>query len=246
MQNKHLTMHDLPADDRPYEKLLLKGAAALSDAELIAVIMRSGSRRETALGLAQRLLHALSDQASGADAVRDRSDTVVLRRLRDSSVEELTALPGIGRVKAVQLQAALELGSRVSRGGYLDGRRQVRRPSDVISDLGPDMAALPREELRTVLLDVRQRVIRVCRVGEGGLSGAVIHPRDLFREAVKANAAALILAHNHPSGDASPSAEDIETTRKLVEIGKMMGIQVLDHLVLAAGGSVSLREQGLI
>ena len=108
------------------------------------------------------------------------------------------------------------------------------------------MLALPREELRIVLLDVRNRVIRISRVSEGGLSSAVIHPRELFREAIRANAAAMILAHNHPSGDASPSAEDLETTRRLIEAGQMMGIQVIDHIILASGGSLSLKRTGLI
>ena len=242
-QKRHLTMLDLPEDDRPYEKLLQRGAAALSDAELIAVIIRSGSRRETALSLAQRLLHTLAEHPQPAGAKRPAA---LAGLLLDCSVEELMALPGIGRVKAVQLKAAVELGSRAGRNGRLSDRRQVRRPADILDCLAPEMVALPREELRAVLLDVRQRVIRVCRIGEGGLSGAVIHPRDLFREAVKANAAALVLVHNHPSGDASPSPEDIETTRRMAEIGEVMGIRVLDHLVVAGSGSVSFREQGLL
>jgi DNA repair protein RadC len=230
----HLTMHDLPEDDRPYEKLLHLGAAALSDAELMAVIIRSGSRKESALALAQRLIRTLDEQSAGPAF------------LRDSSVEELTALPGIGRVKAVQLKAAVELGNRAGRTARLSARRLIKRPEDVLGFLEKDMVALPREELRIVLLDVRNRIIRICRIGEGGLTAAVIHPRDLFREAVKANAAALILVHNHPSGDAAPSSEDIETTRKMREIGDMMGIRVMDHLVVATSGSVSFRQKGLL
>ena len=231
--NDHLTMHDLPEDDRPYEKLLHLGAAALSDAELMAVIIRSGSAQESALALAQRLVRTMGGQDPGPGF------------LRDSSVEELMALPGIGRVKALQLKAAVELGSRAGRNGRLSARRQIRRPEDVLCFLEAEMAALPREELRIVLLDARNRVIRVCRIGEGGLMAAVIQPRDLFREAVKANAAGLILAHNHPSGDATPSAEDIATTRKISEIGEMMGIRIMDHLIVAGGGSVSFRQRGL-
>lgn len=236
-EKKHLTMQDLPADDRPSEKLMHQGAAALSDAELMAVIIRSGSRHETALSLAQRLLNTLGDGANSFSG---------LKALRDSSIEELTAFPGIGRVKAAQLKAAMELGSRVNRNGRLTNRRQIRCPEDILDCLAPEMAVLPREELRAVLLDARNRVIRVCQIGQGGLTGAVIHPRDLFREAVKANAASLILVHNHPSGDASPSDEDIETTRRMAKMGEMMGIQVIDHLVIASSGSTSLREQGLL
>ncbi|MDW7656580.1 MAG: DNA repair protein RadC [Bacillota bacterium] len=230
----HLTMHDLPEDDRPYEKLLHMGAAALSDAELMAVIIRSGSRKESALALTQRLIRTLDEQSAGPVF------------LRDSSVEELTALPGIGRVKALQLKAAIELGNRAGRTARLSARRLIKRPEDVLGFLEKDMIALPREELRIVLLDARNRIIRICRIGEGGLTAAVIHPRDLFREAVKANAASLILVHNHPSGDATPSSEDIETTRKMCEIGEMMGIRVMDHLVVASSGSVSFRQKGLL
>ena len=241
-QSDHLTMHDLPEDDRPYEKLLHQGAAALSDAELMAVIIRSGSRRESALSLAQRMIRTL-DIPSDAPGSPARSG---LAFLLDSSIEELTALPGIGRVKALQLKAAVELGSRVGRAGRQLDRHPIRRPSDVLGFLETEMITLPREELRMVLLDVRSRMIRICRIGAGGLTAAVIHPRDLFREAVKANAASMILVHNHPSGDATPSSDDIETTRRISEIGEMMGIRLLDHLVVAGSGSVSLRQQGLI
>ena len=230
---QHLTMQNLPADDRPYEKLLHQGAQALSDAELLAVIIRSGSRRENALPLCQRLL------ASGQG---NRGLGSVL----DSSLEELMAQPGIGKVKAIQLKAAIEIGSRAVAESRMCNRWQIRSPDDAMLLLDQEMRSLPREELRAVLLDTRNRVIRICRISEGGLSASVVYPRDLFREAVKANAAALILAHNHPSGDASPSREDLETTRKLSEVGEMMGIKIIDHLILAASGSMSFKQKGLI
>ena len=125
--------------------------------------------------------------------------------------------PGIGPVKAAQILAALEIGSRASSSRRRVRQTQIRSPNDAIDLLETDMLALPREELRVILLDVRNRVIRVSRVSEGGLSSAVIHPRELFREAIRANAASMILAHNHPSGDASPSVGDLETTRRLLK-----------------------------
>jgi DNA repair protein RadC len=233
LKTDHLTMRRLPAADRPYEKMTALGPQALSDAELLAVIIRSGSRRESALALCQRLL-AMDEAGRG------------LSHILESSLEELMALPGIGRVKAAQMKAALEIGSRVATGSRHASRHQIRTPEDAINLLEREMRILPREELRIVLLDVRNRVIRVCRISEGGLSSSVIYPRDLFREAVKANAAALILAHNHPSGDASPSREDMETTRRLIEAGEMMGIKIVDHVILAADGCISFKQSGLI
>lgn len=232
MTKQHLIMKELPADDRPYEKLTQKGARELSDAELLAVIIRAGSRRESALALCQRLL-TLDEKKPGFAA------------LQESSIEELMAIPGIGKVKAVQIKAALELAARVARTRRQPGQK-ISHPDDALVLLETDMQGLAREELRLIMLDVRNRVIRISRVSEGGLSGAVIYPRDLFREAIKANASSIILAHNHPSGDATPSEEDISTTRKIAHMGEMMGIKVVDHLILAAGGSISFRRQGLL
>lgn len=232
-KKEHLTMRSLPADDRPTEKMAAIGSKALSDAELLAVIIRSGSRSESALTLCQRLL-AGKETENG------------LTSLLENSLEELMTFPGIGPVKAVQIKAALELGSRATAAASQVNRRHVRSPEDAICLLEREMRMLPREELRIILLDVRNRVIRIARVSEGGLSSSVLQPRDLFREAVKANAAALILAHNHPSGDASPSREDLDTTRRLVETGEMMGIRIVDHVILATGGSMSFKQSGLI
>jgi len=264
MEDKHQTMHDLPAEDRPYEKLLAKGASSLTDAELLAIFIRSGSRKESALTLSQRLIQhhrplpqhkpaakrslvsgRIADHDADQDDQAQRSDDS-LAFLRECSLEELMAFPGIGQVKAVQLHAAVELGSRLSRSLRIRHRLQIQSPDDAIALLEPDMVQLPREELRLVLLDVRNRVIRISRISEGGLSAAIIAPRDLFREAVRANAAAMILAHNHPSGESSPSNDDLATTRKLIEMGEMMGIKVVDHLILAKSGSISMKQNGLV
>jgi DNA repair protein RadC len=230
-KQERITMRSMPLADRPYEKLLTVGAQKLTDAELLAVIIRCGTCKETALALSQRLLGSQDDG---------------INKIRDFSLEELMEYPGIGPVKAAQILAALEIGSRASSSRRRVRQTQIRSPNDAIDLLETDMLALPREELRVILLDVRNRVIRVSRVSEGGLSSAVIHPRELFREAIRANAASMILAHNHPSGDASPSVEDLETTRRLIEAGQMMGIQVIDHIILASGGSLSLKRDGLI
>lgn len=230
---ERLTMRRLPADDRPYEKMMVSGPQALTDAELMAIIIRSGSQKDTALALCQKLLAADHDRKG-------------LGFLQDMSLEELMAYPGIGPVKATQLKAALEIGTRAQKRDARQPRPVIRTPQDAIDLLEQEMCQLSREELRIILLDIRNRVIRVCRIAGGGLAAAVIHPRDLFREAVKANAAAMILAHNHPSGNSSPSHDDLETTRRLLDAGEMMGVKVVDHIILAAGGSTSLKQIGLI
>ena len=230
--DEHTTMRDLPEDDRPYEKLLKNGSDTLTESELLAIIIRSGSKHESALSLCQRLLRQNPENG--------------LEFLRECSLEELMAFPGIGRVKAIQIRAAVELGLRVSCCRKYQARIQIRKPEDALELLEPEMINLPHEELRLILLDIRNRIIRICRICKGGLATAVIYPRDLFREAVKANAAALIMVHNHPSGESTPSSDDLATTRKMVEMGEMMGIKVVDHLILAAGGSISLKRIGLV
>lgn len=237
MQPEQLTMKTLPAEDRPCEKFTSRGASQLTDAELLAIIIRSGRRRESALALCQRMLAGLADSDQPGAG---------LRNLQDASLEELQGQPGIGPVKAVQIKAALELGSRLVSAGRIPEKMQIKSPVDAIALLEGEMRYLPREELRAIFLDIRNRVIRTSRISEGGLASSVLYPRDLFREAVKANAASLILVHNHPSGDSAPSREDIETTRRFIDMGEMMGVRVMDHLVIASGGSVSLKQQGLI
>lgn len=228
-----LTMRCLPIEDRPYEKMMTAGPQALTDAELMAVIIRSGSQQDTALALCQRLLVSENNQHG-------------LAILQEKSLEEMMSFPGIGQVKAAQIKAALELGSRAVCSVSRLRQTILKSPQDAITMLEREMSQLSREELRIVLLDIRNRVIRVSRIAEGGLAAAVIHPRDLFREALRANAAAMILAHNHPSGNSTPSHDDLETTRRLVEAGDMMGVRVVDHIILAADGSTSLKQCGLI
>lgn len=229
---RRLTMKGLPDAERPCERFFALGATALSDAELIAIILRSGNRNQNALQLAQNLI---ASESNGKG----------LSFLQELSLEELMRHEGIGMVRAVQLKAIIEIGNRAGSSARIP-RQAIRTPEDAGKLIEGEMMNLPREELRTILLDVRNRVIRVIRIAEGGLSSSVISPRDLFREAVRANAAALILAHNHPSGDHTPSREDIETTRKFIEMGDLMGVRVVDHLIIARNGTVSLKQQGLI
>lgn len=233
MENyNYLTMKKMPSDDRPYEKLQRLGVRSLSDAELLSVIIRNGTRNMPALALSQKIISEAGDLG--------------LMMLHDASLEELMTISGIGRVKALQIKAAIEIGNRTFEKARNQNRRQIKNPDDAIGLLEEQMRSLPREELQMILLDIRNRVIKIIRLSVGGLSSAVIQPRDMFREAVKANAAALILAHNHPSGDAAPSNDDVSTTIKLREIGEMMGVKIIDHIVISTAGTFSMKQQGLI
>lgn len=233
MGETHLTTTRLPVTERPYEKLEAHGADSLSDAELLAVLIRCGTRAENSVDVAERLLLASPDGQG-------------LSFLAGATLTELTRVCGIGRVKAITLKAAVEIGRRATRGRMHRTGDRILDPEGVVQGLLDDMRLLPREEMRVILLDVRGCLIRTSRFAEGGLSSTVLHPRDLFRDAVKSDASAVILAHNHPSGDPEPSGTDIETTRRIAEAGAMIGIPVVDHIVVASEGHVSMRRRGLV
>lgn len=231
-QQNRLLMKEMPEGDRPYEKLERLGARAMSDAELLSIIIRSGTKKESALQLGQRIMSTAGDRG--------------LMMLQEHSLEELMEIHGIGKVKALQIKASLELGNRTIDKARNTPRRQVKTPEDARSVLEEQLRSCPREELHMIMLDIRNRVIRTVRLSEGGLSSAVIQPRDLFREAVKANAASIILVHNHPSGDPSPSQDDIDSSLRLMEMGGLMGIRVVDHLVISLSGYISMKQEGMI
>ncbi len=231
-QLNKLLMKEMPEGDRPYEKLERLGARAMSDAELLSVIIRNGTKQESALQLGQRIMSLAGERG--------------LMMLQEHSLEELMEIQGIGRVKALQIKASLELGNRTIDRARNTPRRQIKTPEDARLMLEEQLRSCPREELHMIMLDIRNRVIRTIRLSEGGLSSAVIQPRDLFREAVKANAASIILVHNHPSGDPSPSQDDIDSSLRLMEMGGLMGIRVIDHLVISLSGYISMKQEGMI
>lgn len=237
MERKGLTIKELPPRERPRERLLQRGAGALTDAEILALLMGTGNpqRGESVLDLAQQVLVSLG-QRGGGDAV--------LRNLLDTSVEELCGIAGVGRAKASALVAAVELGRRVA--AEVPRRSEVNGPEDVARVLTEDMRYLDREYFKIVLLNTKNRVLGIEVVSVGGLNSSVVHPREIFKVCVRRSAAAVILAHNHPSGDPTPSREDIEVTERIVSAGALMGIDVLDHLIIGDNCYVSLREQGRI
>ena len=231
MTEYRLTVREWPQSERPREKLQRQGAAALSTAELLAIILRTGTVREDVVALSQRLLV----QKGG------------LAGLAHSSLTELLAEHGLGLAKAAQLKAALELGRRlmVLLADPTAARVQVRSPGDVANLLMVEMALLEQEVMRTVLLNTKNHVIATPVIYQGSANTAVIRVGELFREAVKHNAVSLIVVHNHPSGDPTPSPEDVAVTREIVAAGKLLDIEVLDHLVIGHQRFVSLKERGL-
>lgn len=222
------TIKELPEDLRPRERLARSGEGALSTAELLAIILRTGVGGENVLHMANRLLARYGG----------------LPGLARASFAELEAEKGLGRAKAAQIKAALEIGRRMLLAAP-DERPTIRSPADVAQLLIAEMAHLPQEHLRVLYLDTRHRVLGIETVTIGSLNASHIRIADVFREAVKRSSAAIIVAHNHPSGDPTPSPEDITVTRRLAAAGRLLDIEVLDHLIIGQQRYVSLRERGL-
>lgn len=219
---KHLAPHD-----RPREKLERLGPSALGDNELLAVILGSGSRDAGALALANTLLVHVDGVAG----------------LTRSTVLELQQVDGIGRARAAQVLAAVELGRRTLLRDATE-RPRVTNAIEIARHLMPQFGASLVEQFGVVMLDTRKRVLRIKIVSMGSLDQTIVHPREVFREAAAASAAAIVLFHNHPSGDPTPSPDDIALTRRLADAGEIMGIEVLDHLILGDGRFFSMRDAG--
>ncbi len=221
-------IRDLPRQERPRERLRAVGPGALSTSELLAIIMRTGGGGESVLRLAEQLLSRFDG----------------LGGLAGATLKELQQVRGIGPAKAMEIKAALELGRRLLS-IRTEERPRITSPGDAANLLMSEMSLLEQEHLRVVLLDTRNVVQRVSTIYIGSLNSAVVRVAELFRPAIKDNAAAIILAHNHPSGDPAPSQEDIRVTREVVKVGRLLDIQVLDHLIIGRGRFVSLKERGL-
>jgi DNA repair protein RadC len=222
---------DMAREERPRERLMLYGASALANRELLAILLRTGVQGCSVLDLAEQVLSAFGG----------------LRGLSQASVAELSeAVHGLGPAKAAQVLAALELGQRAAT-LRPDERPQVKSPGDAANLLMGDMAYFQQEHLRVLILDTRNYVVNNWRnsLYKGTLNSSVVRVAEVFREAIRCNAAAIIIAHNHPSGDPTPSPEDIRVTRQIRQAGELLDIELLDHLVIGAQRHVSMKERGL-
>jgi DNA repair protein RadC len=223
-------IREWPVRERPRERLRSVGPGALSVRELLAILVGSGAGGRTAVDVAGELIGA----ADGS-----------LRRLAGFPASRIEAVPGVGEAVSARVFAALELGRRLAREGPAE-RTRIGGPRDVYERCAPAMRDLAHEEFRVLLLNTQHAVTRETTVTRGVLDGSLIHPREVFREAIAEAAAAILLVHNHPSGDPTPSAEDRQVTRQLVEAGAVVGIPVLDHVVIGDGRYVSFTEKGLM
>lgn len=214
-----MKMKELPISERPYEKLEMYGERSLSNAELIAIIIKSGTRNESSVSIAQKIL------------TLEKNGENNLRFLQNISIEEFMSIKGIGKVKALQLKAICELTKRMSK--PIDTSQvQINSPKDVADLLTDEMRFEKREIVKAIILNSKNTIVKIVDVCYGGTNSAVLKPKDVLQEAIKLGAPKIILVHNHPSGDPTPSKSDFEFTERLVQASKIMGIELLDHIVI--------------
>jgi DNA repair protein RadC len=225
-----MKVKELPLEDRPREKLLLRGAQNLSDAELIAILLRTGVKGKNVVQVAIDL----KNQFGG------------LNYLSSQSVESITKVLGIGKDKAATLVAAFEIGRRADAQKKLFSLKKISSPSDIAAIFIPLLRDKVKEEFYVICLSSGNKILKIEKISEGSLNASVIHPREVFKVAIENNSANIILLHNHPSGNTEPSNEDIAITKKLVEAGKLMEIQVFDHLIIGGNNFTSLIEKRIM
>ncbi len=223
------TIHDLPVSERPRERLQKFGAEALSAQEILALILGRGVSGESVMVTGQRLLSRFGN----------------LKGIAGASLEELFQVKGIGLAKASQIKAAFELASRLESYSETGKKPIVKTPEDVVSLLRGRLKDKKKEYFVVLLLDTRNQLIKTSEVSVGSLDASIVHPREVFKEAITGSAASVIFAHNHPSGDPAASEDDIRLTKRLVEVGEIVGIDVLDHIIIGDNNYLSLKREGL-
>lgn len=227
MEPQYEILRDVPHEERPRERMMRYGEEALSHAELLAILLRTGTQRQSAVHLAGAILKKCGN----------------LRNLLDMSMDEMTSIRGIGPAKAMQLRAGIELGKRIAR-SRLGDTVTVRKPQDAADYVMEELRYLKKEHFVCLFLNTKNHIIARETLSIGTLNASLVHPREVFRAAIKCSSASIICAHNHPSGDPAPSPEDITLTKRLAEAGQLVGIEVLDHIVIGDGRYVSLKEHG--
>lgn len=228
--DKRYTIKDLPLSERPREKLISHGVEALSNAELLALIIKVGNQEETAIEVAQKILSR---------------DNRGIAYLSDVSLEELMEVKGIGESKACQILATIEIGKRLNRVGPQD-KVKVSSPIVLVNLLMDEMRYLCKEHFKIAILDTKNQILAIENISIGTLNASIVHPRDVFKISIKRNANSIILIHNHPSGDPNPSNEDISITNRLIDAGNLIGIKVLDHIIIGDNKYISFKEKNLV
>ena len=229
LQTTSWRIHDLSKSDRPRERLIRQGAKSLSNQELLAILLRTGTKDRSVYHLSMELLKTLE----------------TIQSFRDVTLEELMSIRGIGEAKAVHILAAVELGRRVYSASS-EERYKIRSPKDAAAYVMTDLSGLQQEHFVALFLNVKNEVLHRQTIFIGGLNTTIVHPRELFKEAVRRSAASVIVMHNHPSGNPTPSEEDVLVTKRLVKAGEILGIQLLDHIIIGEYNFVSLKEKGYI
>ncbi len=231
MSDTYLTVKELPTSERPYEKCEKYGAGALSDAELLAVIIRTGTKKQRVIDLAVNILN-YSTAYPG------------LKGLNYLTMKELMKIKGVGRVKAIELLCLTELTRRMAKEASRDSLR-LTAPQSVADYYMQDMRHLAHEQVLLLMLDSKNRLLKDMVISEGTVNTSIMPTREVFVHAVKYEAVNIILLHNHPSGDPTPSSEDIRVTKKIAEAGNLIGISLMDHIIIGDNRYISLKEQGL-
>jgi DNA repair protein RadC len=224
-------LKDLPIMDKPYEKLEAYGAETLSDSELLAIIIKTGVKEYTAIDVARSLIK------KGGD--------IGFRFLHDMTLDEMKEIKGIGRVKAIQLKALAEISIRLCSSS-LNNKNMISNDQDVSDLLMEEMRYLKREIFKVIMLNNRLQVMGIVNVSVGGSSNSTLYPKEVFCDPIKKGCNAIILVHNHPSGDPEPSGDDIRTTSRLIKAGELLGIEILDHIIIGDGIFVSMKSKGIL
>ena len=223
-----MTIQDMTLEERPREKLILNGAGSLTDAELLAILLRTGTKQFNAIQLGK--------------AIIEKADNI--RYLQNITIEELESINGIGKTKAVQIKAALELGNRIA--SYKPAKYKIKNPWDIYKYYMESLRYQYKEIFKVVLLNTKNEIITDVDISMGTLNSSLVHPREVFREAIRRSSNKIILLHNHPSGNAEPSKEDKSVTNRLKECGELIGIEVIDHIIIGDGIYFSFKENMLI